>query len=920
MSISKDELKKNFKRENYEVELFKEKGYIRKLCPSCNHNFWTLVPDKETCGDTRCAGGYQFLNKKGKNLNFDETIKSLTDFFVKNGHTAIKDYPVVSRWRADMDFTIASIADFQPWVLEGVIDPPANPLVVPQMCIRTGGEFSDIDNIGKTARHLTSFVMFGQHAFNSKTLTDGYWMNKCLDLNFTYLTEELGLKSDEINYVEGIWSGGGNFGPNLEAMAFGTELVNNVFIAYGFENGKVKKLDMQVIDVGWGLERTSWFSQGTPTIYEAIFPKAIEYLKKENDYDINPDLLLEYSRLSGLLAVEEVKDLKDERIELAKKLGMSYDEMIKTIGPLESMYAIADHARTLSMTIADGAIPSNVGGGYNLRVLLRRIIALKELFKLQFSINDIFDLQIDHLSVSYPRVKDQRDQIHKIIDLEIKRYEETKVSGRRIINQLLQKSKEIKFNTLVDLYQNNGINPLMVKELAKEKNVEVDVPDDFYIRIEELLSKQADKKDEIVEYKGLKIDKDYVTFPLYYTDVYQTKFTAKVVDVVDDYNLILDQTLFYPTGGGQIHDTGKISSEGKEYQVTNVFRIGSTTIHRLGEKCTFAKGTKINGEINGKRRLAIMRHHTAVHVINNAAKEVLGDHIWQAGADKTPEKARLDITHYQSVSFEELQKIETLANQVVFEHRSIEKSERDRDAAERDFGFHIYQGGVVPGKILHIIAINSWDIEACGGTHLDNTGDIGIIKLVGSERIQDGIVRLDILAGEPALNYIQNQEQILKESSNILSVEPKILPKTVNRFFREWKEQKKIIDTLNKKIAEVQYSSSKIETKKIKSTEIIVEETYGNQKELIVRASQAVKNFEDGICILISSDDNKVTIVGCKSPQSKANIVEMVKELSLIVGGSGGGKGDLALGGGPNLEKVSDVMSNIHQIIESNIS
>ena len=130
MSISYEQLKERFKKEDYEVKLFKEKGFTRKQCPSCNHHFWTLVQDQEICGDTRCAGGYQFLDKKGKNLDFDKAIKSLTDFFVKHGHTAIMDYPVVSRWRADMDFTIASIADFQPWVLEGVIDPPANPLVV----------------------------------------------------------------------------------------------------------------------------------------------------------------------------------------------------------------------------------------------------------------------------------------------------------------------------------------------------------------------------------------------------------------------------------------------------------------------------------------------------------------------------------------------------------------------------------------------------------------------------------------------------------------------------------------------------------------------------------------------------------------------------------------------------------------------
>ena len=167
MALSKEELKSRFGRKDYEVALFREKGFTRKQCKVCHKHFWTLNPDVETCGDTRCVGGYKFLDKKGKNLNFDEAIKSLTNFFVKHGHTAIHDYPVVSRWRADMEFTIASIADFQPWVLEGVIDPPANPLVVPQFCIRTGGEFSDIDNIGKTARHLTGFVMFGQHSFNS---------------------------------------------------------------------------------------------------------------------------------------------------------------------------------------------------------------------------------------------------------------------------------------------------------------------------------------------------------------------------------------------------------------------------------------------------------------------------------------------------------------------------------------------------------------------------------------------------------------------------------------------------------------------------------------------------------------------------------------------------------------------------------
>ncbi len=919
MSISKEELKKRFKKEDYEVKLFKEMGFIRKLCPSCGHNYWTLIPDKENCGDTRCAGGYQFLGKKGKNLDFDATLNSLTDYFVKNDHTAIKDYPVVARWRPDMDFTIASIADFQPWVLEGIIDPPANPLVVPQMCIRTGGEFSDIDNIGKTARHLTSFVMFGQHSFNSKTLTDGYWMDKCLELNFKYLTGELGLKPEEITYVEGIWSGGGNFGPNLEAMAYGTELVNNVFIAYGFDNGAVKKLDMQVIDVGWGLERVSWFSQGTPTIYEAIFPKAVEYLQKENGYKADHKLLVEYARLSGLLAVEEVKDLREERKKLAKQLGLSFEQMLEELGPQEAIYAITDHARTLSMTIADGAIPSNVGGGYNLRVLLRRIISLKELYSLEFSLTKLFDLQIDHLSTSYPRVKEHMDDIHKIIDIEVKRYEETKKTGRNIVNQLLQKKTEFSFKTLVDLYQNNGINPLMVKELAREREIDVEVPDDFYIKMEVYFAKQAAKRKDGKEEIDIKLEKEYTTYPLFYDDVYQTEFESKVLENVNNKYLILEKTLFYPMGGGQIYDTGLLVYGNQEFHVINVFKKGSTIVHEIKEDCDIKAGSAVKGIIDGKRRMTIMRHHTAVHVVNNAARKVLGEHIWQAGAEKTEEKARLDVTHYKSISFEELQQIELKANRVVLENRTIDKEDKDRDEAEKEYGFQIYQGGVVPGKSLHIVSISDWDIEACGGTHLDKTGDVGFIKLVSSERIQDGVVRIEILAGETALKYIQKQDTILHDSASILSVEPKILPKTAQRFFKEWKEQKKTIESLNKKIAELQYAPSKIEPEKIKDTFAILMETSGNQKELIFQASEAVKSYEKGVCILVSTFENKLIIVGTKSPALDINISEIIRELSEIAGGSGGGKGNLAIGGGPLTDTIPSILEKAKELIKTEI-
>lgn len=914
MTISKEELKKRFGRKDYEVSLFKEKGFVRKQCKICGTNFWTLDPDRETCGDTRCVGGYQFLGKKGRNLNFDEAIKSLTDFFVRHGHTAIRDYPVVARWREDMEFTIASIADFQPWVLEGVIDPPANPLVVPQFCIRTGGEFSDIDNIGKTARHLTGFVMFGQHSFNSSRLKGGYWMDRCIELNFKYLTEELLLKPEEITYAEGIWAGGGNFGPNLEAFAFGSELVNNVFIAYGFQNGSVKELEMRVIDVGWGLERIAWFSQGTPTIYEAIFPKAIKYLQKENDYRIDKDMLIKYSVLAGQLAVDEISNLREARKDMAKKLGMTFEEFERVFGPQEAFYAIADHARTLSIAISDGAIPSNVGGGYNLRMLLRRILALKDLYHLEFSIEKLFKLQIDHLSVSYPRVKNNTDSILAIVDLEVKRYYDTKRTGQKVVKQLLKKKQELDMRTLVDLYQTKGINPLMVKEIAKENNMHVEVPEDFYLKLQEYLQPQT-KKEQEHKKPEIELKNDLETYPLYYDDVYATKFEAKVLENIDNKYLILDKTLFYPTGGGQIHDTGVIRYAKKEYHVIDVFKSGQAIVHRIKEKCDIKPHTKIEGEIDGKRRMAIMRHHTAVHVVNNAARTVLGDHVWQAGADKNEERARLDITHYKSITFEELQKIEYLANQIVFQKVPIKKEDLERDKAEQQYGFSIYQGGVVPGKTLHIVSIENWDIEACGGTHLDNTGDIGIIKLIGSERIQDGVVRLEILAGEPALKYIQQQDKILYESASILNVEPKKLPETVQRFFKEWKQQKKTIENLNKKIAQIQFSGTSLKAEKINDIELIVQEATGEQKELILQATQAVKNAEKRLCILVSEANGKIVIVGAKSKGLEFNMAQAIKELSAIVGGSGGGRGDIAIGGGPDSSKKENVLKKVKEVV-----
>ncbi|MHA2032482.1 MAG: alanine--tRNA ligase-related protein, partial [Candidatus Kariarchaeaceae archaeon] len=355
--MEKSELAKIFTPEQYEVELFQEKGHVRKLCSHCGLFFWTLNPDRSTCGDTSCEGGYKFIGRKGVNWNFHQTISQLTNFFEKNGHEPIDPYPVVARWRDDLDFTIASIADFQPWVTGGHIPPPANPLTVPQPVLRFGGEFSDVDNVGRTGRHLTSFVMFGQHAFVSEDQKDGYWMDRCIDLNFEFLTTKQKLKPEEITYVENIWMGGGNFGPNLESMAYGTEIVNSVFMQYQNTPTGYKEMDLKVIDVGWGTERNSWFSQGTSTIYEATFGPVLDYLLNETGIKVNQDLLTEYSRIAGLIDINEVSDVKKARSGIADQLGYTLDNLNLELQEIEAIYAIGDHSRTIAFALSDGAIP-----------------------------------------------------------------------------------------------------------------------------------------------------------------------------------------------------------------------------------------------------------------------------------------------------------------------------------------------------------------------------------------------------------------------------------------------------------------------------------------------------------------------------------------------------------------------------------
>ena len=810
MALQKEQLKRMFDKSEYETEFFKENGFLRRQCGVCGEHFWTLDENRETCGDVECEGHYRFIENRRWNSSWDihSTIRKWEKFFEERDHSVLEPYPVVARWRDDLEFTIASIVAFQPWVTEGIVDPPANPLVIPQPCLRFGGEFSDIDNIGKTGRHLTSFTMGGQHAFNSKAFW-AYWKNEYVQYNFEFMTKVLGIPPKELTYKEDIWVGGGNFGPSLETFAYGLEIVNGVFMQYKYQNGQAIPLKLKVLDVGWGLERISWFMQKTPTIYEATFGPVFEWVIKNVGLNYDRNLLVNYVRLSGSLDITSAERFKKTREQIAVKLGLTLKELDEQLGPIEAIYGILDHTKTLVFAIPDGALPSNVGGAYNLRVILRRAISLAENYGFEIDWYELLDRQIDYFSKTFKRLIEGREVIKEVWKIETQRYKHTLEKGLSELLRIIKKKKvkTIDYDILKHLYINFGLPPTSVVKVSARLGVSVNVPPNFFelIRLEKRVEPSTEKSIDIEEIIRETIGPELEGLPetrqLYYEDQYMQNFQAKIIYIQDKY-LVLDKTAFYPRAGGQNDDTGHIVLEtGEKIKVLNVRKIKGIIVHVLEKPMPKSLlNTEVMGYIDWDRRIALMRHHTATHIINGAARNVLGPHVWQVGADKSVDKARLDISHYRNLTFEELKEIESLSNRIVMENRQITIEVLDRTSAEKKYGFRIYQGGAVPGKKLRIVNINDWDAEACGGTHLRSTGEVGPIKIIGTRRIHDGVVRLIFVAGEQALQHIWQNETYLKSACDVVRVEPHDLPKTVKRFFEEWKDQQNLIRRLSQVI------------------------------------------------------------------------------------------------------------------------
>jgi len=878
----------------YNVNLFEDQGFERKSCNVCNRFFWTLDSERDKCPD-HSEDTYSFIGEPPTSKRFDYTQawKEVESFFVKNNHTSINRYPVVCRWRDDLYFTIASIVDFQRVMGSKVaFEFPANPLVVPQTCLR----FKDLENVGVTGRHFSSFCMIGQHSIPNE---EGYWKDECVNLDFNLLTQQFGIAKKEITFVEDVWEGGGSFGSSLEYFVRGLELGNAVFTEFQGDLSNYKTLDQRIIDMGAGLERFAWITMGTPTAYDCCFGPITEKLIQDAGIDANSSVLVPYfTEIAKNLELYD--DLSQVRKNTIKSTGLSDEQISRIITPLEGIYLIIDHIRTLIFAISDGALPSNVGGGYNLRMMLRRIISTMDRLKLKFDLDEIIDIQIDYLKNTYPELEKTRQDVKEIISIETERYDSSKQRMQKIVSKL---NKQPNVEDLIRLYESDGVTP----EYLKEMKIISEIPSTFYGKLAELHQSKKQREQESFPLEGIPD-----TELLFYGDD-PREFDAKVLKSFENF-VVLDRTAFYARGGGQEPDHGKIG----DCEIVDITKHGNVVVHKI--KGDIPKdGETVSCVVDAKRRDGITKNHTSTHIINTSARSVLGSWVWQHSAFKEEDHARLDITHHSALTDDDVEKIEQAANSIVEKSIPVKIENFDRGAAEQKYGFRIYQGGVVPVKSVRIVSIGDLDIEACGGTHVANTSDVEEIKITRTKRIQDGVVRIEFVSGESAKEFVRKRHQ---DSEN-REKEEKLKEQEKEKRVERRQLAKERIPIIAKSLSECKEGISTIE-------DIIMELTESGKANFCYSTSNDYDDvFHIGLGEVLCKADPRLVYCGLFEEGEKIRVIvyagdeiskeksagEIVRSISQILGGAGGGSSKFAQGGGTDKSKKEDAIKNAKTVI-----
>ncbi|WP_338559541.1 alanine--tRNA ligase [Paraclostridium sordellii] len=877
-------------------------------------------------------------------MGLNEIRSKFLNFFESKGHLVQPSYSLVPHNDKSLLLINAGMAPLKNY-FSGTEIPPSKRMTTCQKCVRTG----DIENVGVTARHATLFEMLGNFSFGD------YFKEETLKWGWEFVTEHLNIPQDKIwvsVYLEDdeafeIWEkeigipkerivrlgkednfweiGTGACGPCSEihfdrGEEYGCdnpdckpgcdcdrylEFWNHVFSQFNKdEEGNYNPLENKNIDTGMGLERIACIMQGVNTIFDVDTIKHI------------------------LNAVE-------------KMTSSNYGKEYKVD---KSIRIITDHIRSVSFLVADGVLPSNEGRGYVLRRLLRRaarngkLLGMKEPF--------LYKLVDEVIAVSgeaYPELVEKAEYIKKVIRIEEEKFNETIDKGSEILASYIEELKSNNEKTLSGenafrLYDTYGFPVDLTKEILEEEHLEID-EEGFQAEMEKQrqtardargnMDSEAWKEDAIA-----KLDKDIVTdFEGYETlsiestvkGIAKENELVKSASVGDEVIIVLDKTAFYPEGGGQVGDKGLLVNKNEDVvvEVIDTKKGPNNTIKHI---CVVKSGminvgdvvyTKVDKEV----RLASARNHSATHILHKVLKEVLGEHVNQAGSLVTPERLRFDVTHFEAISKDELKVIEEKVNDMIFEALDITCENMSMTDASNKGATALF--GEKYGDEVRVVSMGEYSIELCGGTHLTNTSQIGMFKILSEGGVAAGVRRIEAITGKEVYYFLNNKQNLINEVCTTVKAKEDNLVARVGHLLDETKSLAKELNEVKAKMS-LQSADSILDSKvDINGVNIVTSKFEDMDMDTLRNTADTLRDkLSSGVVVLANVAGGKINFVATATKdvvEKGVHAGNIVKEVAQIAGGKGGGRPNMAQAGAPDVNKVDEALNHAKDVLKSQV-
>ncbi len=878
-------------------------------------------------------------------LKGKEIRKLFLDYFARKGHEIVPSSPLVPADDPTLLFTNAGMVQFKK-VFLGQEERPYKRAASCQKCVRAGGKHNDLENVGYTARHHTFFEMLGNFSFGD------YFKREAIAYAWEFLTKELELpverlyvtvyKDDDeaaalwkeiaglpderivrLGEADNFWAMGdtGPCGPCSEIIfdqgpevgcrrpdcRVGCdcdrylELWNLVFMQYERdESGRLTPLPRPCIDTGMGLERITATIQGVRTNF---------------DCDLFAGLMAKIGDLTGFRYGE------DEKRDVAFRV-------------------IADHSRASAFLIADGVLPSNEGRGYVLRRIIRRAIRFGRVLGLERPfLYETALVVVDEMGDVYPELVRAKQTIEKILVLEEERFRETLERGLALLEEELRKlaargEKVIPGEFIFKLYDTYGFPYDIVRDVALERGFSLDMAG-----FEREMAKQRERSRK--HWKGELARAPEVfqklleaglgkTFVGYETTEAEAEVLALAKDGQEveearegeEVEAVFSKTPFYGEAGGQVGDTGLVIGPAGQAEVTDTYRLGDLFVHKLRVKSgSLRKGETVKLSVFSSRRAAIARHHTATHLLHAALRRILGDHVHQAGSLVAPDRLRFDFTHFEPLKLEEIFAIEDLVNARIRDDLPVEAKIMPYKEAVDQGAMALF--GEKYGDEVRVIRIGQFSMELCGGTHVHRTGEIGYFKIVSEGSVSAGVRRIEAVAGEAAVNFVHDLERERERLAAKLKTSPAELEKRLDGILKQVKELEQEIETLRRQMARGGLEGLLKEVQEVNGVRVLAAKVEARDAKTLREMGDFLRDrLGSGVVILAAESNGKAQLLAMvtKDLAGKVHAGKIIQEIAGLIGGRGGGRPDMAQGGGPKVEALEEALSKAREIVAAQVS